>query len=124
MNNTIKTLAAACALLASPAILADHYLETYRCELKEGKEMEEVKAANQKWLKWVQDKVNKNIDSKMGTAVVGDQTIFLFADRYPDLGTWAATQEALDAEDGTELDELFDELTECTENRLWKFEDM
>jgi hypothetical protein len=124
MKKPIKVLTAACALIAAPAVLADHYMETYRCELKDGKEMEAVKEVNQKWLKMVQDKVSKDIDSKMGTAVVGDQTIFLFADSYPNLATWAATKDALDSDDGSDLDEMFDDLMECEQNRLWKFEDM
>ena len=37
--------------------------------------------------------------------------------------SWAAAAELLDSDAGEELDGLFDDLTECSENRLWKLED-
>ena len=99
---------------------ADSVVASYNCELKEGKTSEELLAANSKWLKWVREKVNPNITSEVGTPIVGKQDMFLFVDTYPDLATWAATQTALDESD--ELDELFEDISECSENRLWKFE--
>jgi len=99
---------------------ADTVVASYNCELKEGKTSEELHAANSKWLKWVREKVNPGITSEVGTAIVGKQNMFLFVDTYPDLATWAATQTAIDASD--ELDDLFEEVSECSENRLWKFE--
>lgn len=99
---------------------ADTVVASYNCELKEGKTSEELIAANSKWLKWVHENVNSNITSEVGTAIVGKQNMFLFVDTYPDLATWAATQTALDASD--ELEDLFEDISECSENRLWKFE--
>ena len=99
---------------------ADSVVASYNCELKDGKTSEELQAANGKWLKWVRENVNPNITSEVGTAIVGKQDMFLFVDTYPDLATWAAVQTALDGSD--ELDELFEDISECSENRLWKFE--
>jgi hypothetical protein len=48
--------------------------------------------------------------------------MFLFADTYPDLTTWAATQTALDSDAADELDNMFEDVTDCSQNRLWKFE--
>jgi hypothetical protein len=109
-------------VFVSNAILADNIVATYTCKLKDGKKKEEVQAVNSKWLKWVRKNVNENIESSFGTAVVGDQGIFLFADTYPDLNTWAATQTALDSDAASDLENMFEEVSECSENRLWKFE--
>ena len=106
----------------SNAILADSIVAAYTCKLKEGKKQEDVQAVNSKWLKWVRKNVNENIESSFGSAVVGDQDMFLFVDTYPDLNTWAATQTALDSDAASELENMFDEVSKCSENRLWKFE--
>ncbi len=108
--------------IASSSVFGDSIINTYTCKLKEGKTKEELQAANSKWLKWVRANVNAKIESAVGTQVVGDQGMFLFADTYPDLATWAATAEALDSDAANELDDLFKEISECSQNRLWKFE--
>ena len=107
---------------ASSTVLADNIVAAYTCELKEGKKKEDVQAVNSKWLKWVRENVNENIESSFGSAVVGDQSIFLFIDTYPDLNTWAAAQTALDGDAASELEDMFDDVSECSENRLWKLE--
>jgi len=40
-----------------------------------------------------------------------------------DLATWAAAKDALDSDDGDEIDDLFQDVSECSEHRLWKIED-
>ena len=106
----------------SNSVLADTIVASYTCKLKEGKKLEELQSVNSKWLKWVKENVNENIESSVGTAVVGNQDMFLFADTYPDLAIWAATQTALDSDAASDLEDMFDEVSKCTENRLWKFE--
>jgi hypothetical protein len=49
--------------------------------------------------------------------------MFLFVDTHPNLTTWAATQSALDSDAASGLEDMFDEVMECSKNRLWKFED-
>lgn len=117
-----SVLFAAAITVASGPVLADSVVNAYTCKLKEGKTQEELQAANSKWLKWVRANVNAKIESAVGRQVVGDQGMFLFADTYPDLATWAATAEALDSDAADELDDLFDDISECSQNRLWKFE--
>jgi hypothetical protein len=78
-------------------------------------------AINTKWLAWVRKNVNENVTSSVGTAVVGNQDVFMFMDSYPDLTTWAATQTALDSPEASELENMFDSVSDCSENSLWKF---
>lgn len=117
------TLVALVMLCFSGMAVADSIAETWTCEVKEGKKVEDVQAQNSKWLKWINAHVDGGgITSAVGTAVVGDSEIFMFVDTYPNLATWAAAKDALDSEEGDELDDLFEEVSECSENRLWKIE--
>jgi hypothetical protein len=109
-------------VFASNIVLADNIIAAYTCKLKDGKKKEDVQAINSKWLKWVRENVNESIESSFGSAVVGDQGIFLFIDTYPDLNTWAATQTALDTDAAGALEDMFNDVSECSENRLWKLE--
>ncbi len=124
MRKLITALLAVFALGVSGLASADSFANVYTCELQDDVEMEAVQAANSKWLKFVNEKVEGGgITSSVGTAVVGNQEVFLFVDTYPSLSSWAATAELLDSDAGDEIDGLFDDLTECSENRLWKLED-
>ena len=106
----------------SNSIFADSIAATYTCKLKEGKKEEDVQAVNSKWLKYVTENVSKDITSSLGTAVVGNQDIFMFVDSYPDLETWAKAQDSLNSEDGTVIVDMFEEFSHCSENRLWRVE--
>jgi len=117
---------AMCALaltFASSSILADSVVTSYTCEVKEGKKAADVQAINSKWLKWVHTNVSKDIKSSVGSPIVGNQEIFIFVDTYPDLNTWAAAQTALDSDAAKELEDLFEDVSSCSENKLWKFVD-
>ena len=117
----IVIVSAAVAFSSTPAF-ADSVINSFNCKLKDGKTTEDVHATNSKWLKWVHANVNEKITSSVGTAIVGDTDMFLFIDTYPDLNTWAATQTALDSDAADELDNLFEDVTDCSQNRLWKVE--
>ena len=111
-------------LCLSSVATADSVAEVWTCEVKEGKTIEDVQATNSKWLKWINAHVEGGgITSSIGTAVVGNNDIFIFVDTYPNLATWAAAKDVLDSDEGGEIDELFEDVSECSENRLWKIED-
>ena len=118
------TFVALCTLGLSGIAAADSITETWTCEVKEGKKIEDVQAVNSKWLKWVNEQVEGGgITSSVGESVVGNSERFIFVDTYPNLATWAATKDALDSPAGNDLDELFEDVSECSENRLWRLED-
>ena len=123
MKTVFSTVLLTLALVFGCATaLADSIVASYSCELKDGKTPEELQATNSKWLKWVRTNVNENIESSVGSPLVGKLDHFIFIDTYPDLATWAAAQTALDSDAASELEDMFDEIAECTENRLWKLE--
>jgi len=118
------TFVALFTLCLSGIAAADSIAETWTCEVKEGKKIEDVQAINSKWLKWVNAHVEGGgVTSSVGESVVGNSEKFIFVDSYPNLATWAAVKDALDSPAGDELDELFEDVSECSENRLWKIED-
>jgi hypothetical protein len=117
-------LSISAAVCTSSAVFADSIVNAITCTVSEGKTLDDVQAANSKWLKWVRENVNPYIKSAVGTAIVGDQGNggFMFADTYPDLATWAATNEALRTPEGKAIEALFDDVNDCSKNRLWRFE--
>ena len=123
MKRTMTALVAVAGLSVSGLALADSFANVYTCKVKDDVEMEDVQKANSKWLKFVNAKVEGGgITSSVGTAVVGNFETFIFVDTYPSLSSWAATQELLDSDAGDEVDDLFEDLTDCSKNSLWKFE--
>jgi len=124
MKKLIAPLIAVLGMSLAGAASADSFANVYTCKLKDDVELEAVQAANSKWLKFVNAKVaGGGITSSVGTAVVGNFETFIFVDTYPSLSSWAATQELLDSDAGDEVDDLFEDLTDCSKNSLWKFED-
>lgn len=123
-NLLIATCVAIVTLCLNGVAAADTIVETWTCKVEEGKKIEEVQATNSKWLQWVKSNVDGDeITSSVGTSIVGSAETFIFVDTYPDLATWAAAKEALDNADDDEIDELFEGITDCSENRLWKLEE-
>lgn len=113
-------------LLAPASVLADDHeaiVELWKCELKEGKKMEDVEANNSKWLALAKKSAGtEKVSSFLMTTVVGDQTKFVFADVYPDMATWSSQKSAEETEEGKAIEATFDELIDCSDNRLYKSE--
>ncbi len=129
MKKYMTVFVSACALLLAFSAQAgshgdggDAYVESWQCELKDGKTIDDVQAINSKWLKWVNERTDGVVRSSVGTAVVGNTQVFMFIDSYPSLSTWAKVKEMLDSEEGSELEGMFAETSECKSNRLWKMQ--
>ena len=118
----LSTLVAVMFAFISHSIFADSIVATFTCKLNDGNKKEDVQAVNSKWLKYVTENISKDITSSFGTAVVGNQDIFMFVDTYPDLETWAKTQTSLTSGDGSEIEAMFEDVSHCSENRLWRIE--
>ena len=124
----LKTISRSVVLIAafglSGIAVADSYTEVFTCTLEDEKTVEDVQAANSKWLAYVHANVSEEITSSVVTSVVGNQEDFLFVDSYPDLETWAATKTRLDSDEAEAdgIGDLFDDILECSENRLYKSE--
>ncbi len=121
MRNIItRTVILLAAFGISGIAVADTYIEVWTCTLEDDKTIEDVQAANSKWLAYVHENISEDIASSVVTTVVGDTSTFVFVDTYPDLDTWSNAKTRLDSDEADEIDDLFDDITDCTENSLHK----
>ena len=114
-------------LLIPGFCMADHHsesiVEMWKCELKEGKKMEDVDANNKKWLAMTRKVTgSEEVQSFTLNPVVGSQNRFMFADVFPDMAAWAKAKSADETEEGKAINATFDELLDCAENRLFTSE--
>jgi len=122
MKNILLALALCLAPFLAFADSGDvRTVEMWQCELKDGKKMEEVQANNEKWLAMTRKVTGSDeIRSYAMTTVVGDQSNFVFVDTYPDLATWSAAKSAEKSAEGDAISAAFEELMDCSKNRLFK----
>ncbi len=127
MNKLMRfvVLVMGCAFAGS-AFAASHVDEVWTCKLNEGKEIEAVHAANSEWVKHVNGATDVGeVSSATAESIVGDQEIFYFVDRYPSLAAYAAVKEYLDSDTGKAameaIESNFEDIFDCTSNRLYKF---
>jgi hypothetical protein len=98
------------------------FFEVWQCSLKEGASMEQVTAANAKWLTFVNQVVPEGqITSGTVTAVVGDYTHFSIIDSYPDELAWAQVKAALKTPAGKAAGADLDNVLDCTDNTLQSY---
>jgi hypothetical protein len=118
-----KLMAAIVFLAACGTAVADdtRMLEIYKCKLKDGMKMEDVRATNVRWL--VNTRKNAGSDDINSYALqpkVGDLDHFMFIDSYPDLATWAKAESAGDTDESKAIEAAFNELMDCDKNRLYE----
>jgi len=95
-------------------------VEMWQCELKDGQKMEDVKANNTKWLALTRkEAASDDVRSYALSTVVGDQSKFVFIDTFPNLAAWSAAKSA-ESEEGKAIEAAFENLMECTKNRLYE----
>jgi hypothetical protein len=115
----IATLAAAMTLCAT-ASAETHIEEVWDCSLREGKTIAQVSSRNANWIKYVNKNVKGGgINSRIVTPLVGDMGSFIFVDSFPNLGSWAETKELMSSGEGQKIEAAFDEVTNCSSNRLY-----
>jgi len=117
---TLLLLTAVC--FAATAMAADdnaeRYVNLYQCSIKEGKNVDDVHAANGKWSRYVNANVaGGDIHSYVLQTVVGKTGTFLYADSYPSLASWEAVSK-IDTDEMKEIDKGLDEVADCTSNSL------
>ena len=90
----LKTMALSAILGACVTANADDYRMVHTCKINEGKTMDDVRAANSKWVVFMNENVEGGgITSHITTIVVGDSTPgkFGYVDTFPSLESWTAT---------------------------------
>ena len=120
----MRKLFLAIVFLVMPVLSSadDHtaIVEFWKCELKDGATMEAVEANNKKWLAATRKAAGSDdVNSYLMTTIVGDQTAFWFADAYPDMSAWSAANEEM-SDELKAIEATFEELMDCSDNRLYK----
>ncbi len=112
--------------LCATAIADPRIEEVWTCQINDGKTMDDVRAANSKWVKFINANIEGgDITSHIVTNVVGNATMgrFLYVDSFPSLESWSAAKGASDGnEEGEAIDEELAEAADCSENRLYESE--
>ena len=123
----MQLLALSAALSIGATAIADTSVnEVFTCQIKEGKTMDDVRAANSKWVKFMNANVDGDIGSSIVTAVVGNAAVghFLYVDNFPSLETWSKAKSATEGNnEGEAIDAELGEVADCSENRLYSSED-
>lgn len=102
-------------------------IETWSCDIEDGKTMDDARAANSKWVKFVNAHVEGgDIASSIVTSIVGNAKPghFLYVDSFPSLASWSVAKNALEGdEEGQAIEAELDAAASCTDNRLYSSED-
>jgi hypothetical protein len=127
-SNLLQLITLTAALGFCATATADTTInEVFTCQLKEGKTMDDVRAANSKWVKFMNANVaGGNIGSSIATNVVGNATsgYFLYVDTFPSLESWSTAKSATEGDDeGEAIDAELGEVADCSDNRLYSSEE-
>ena len=122
MKKFIQAIVFCLAGISMAAQAADsRVVELWHCELEEGATMEQVAAANGKWLTFVNNTVEDGeIRSYAMESIVGESGPFVFVDTFPGKMAWATAKEALETPEGKAVEAGFKGLWKCSKNRLYK----
>lgn len=114
------------AAFGAGAVFGEHHeakservVEIWHCKVKDGMKMDDVKAANSRWVKHVNATVGgDDISSYILTPVVGKQGTFMYADTFPSIEAWNGSREAMKSGEGPEIDKALDAAADCSSNTL------
>lgn len=107
------------ASAAEPAAEA-RIVNLWKCELNDKKTIDDVHAANGKWVKYVNAHVKGgDIHSYVLQTVVGKSRTFLYADSYPNMASWSAATD-IDNDEMTAIGAELDAVAKCSSNTLHK----
>ena len=115
----LKTVMALTLLGFSAAGYADdRVIEIWTCEVADGMELDDVHEVNSKWVKYMNANVEGgDISSHVLRPIVGDANRFIYLDSFPNMASWTAVK-ASESDELTEIEEMLDEVADCSENTL------
>ena len=120
MRQTALIVTGAAALLLGTQAMAETVVESWSCKANDEKTLEDVQAANMKWLEFVNSRVDGEVSSSLVVPIVGDWGEFLFVDSFRDLAHWSAVKAELDTDEGSAIEQALQEVFTCSGNRLWR----
>ncbi len=127
MKSLLVKLSTLVCMLGICATASADFREVFTCTINEGKTMDDVRAANSRWVKFMNANVDGGgITSHIITSVVGNTSegSFGYVDSFPTLESWTAAKSAIEGnEEGEAIDAELGEVAECSENRLYEAEE-
>ena len=95
------------------------------CSVNDGKTMDDVRASNSAWVKFMRAEVDKAISSTILTPVVGNVEggRFIFADDFPSYEVWNESRKASATDEGQAIDAAINEAATCDSNSLHSAEE-
>jgi len=90
------------------------------CSVNDGKTMDDVRASNSAWVKFMHAEVDKAISSTILTPVVGNVEAgrFIFADDFPSYDVWNESRKASETDEGQAIDAAINAAATCGNNSL------
>ena len=94
------------------------------CSLNDGQTMDDVRAANSAWVRFMHANVDDAISSVILTPVVGNLEAgrFIYADDFPSFDVWNQSREASETDEGQAIDAALTEAGTCDNNSLYSAE--
>ena len=122
-----RTIALSILLGICGGVAADTTVRVvYICAVNDGKSLDDVRAANSEWVKFVNATVEGGaITSTILTPMVGDLSAgrFIYADDFPNVESWSAAGDATtDTAEGRAIQAALDAAGTCASNSLYSAE--
>ena len=97
----------------------------WMCSVNDGKTMDDVRASNSAWVKFMRAEVDKAISSTILTPVVGNTEAgrFIFADDFPSYEVWNESRKASETDEGEAIDAAINAASTCDSNSLHSAEE-
>ena len=117
----IKVLSVFLVLCVWGTAVADSTVRVvWICSVNDGKTMDDVRASNSAWVKFMHAEVDKAISSTILTPVVGNVEAgrFIFADDFPSFDAWNEAREASETDEGQAIDAAINAAATCGNNSL------
>ena len=125
MKPTIFRLLALIAMLGIyGTAAADTVRVVWICTVNEGKTLDDVRAANSAWVRFMHAKVDDGISSTILTPIVGDFSAgrFVFADDFPTMEVWNEARAATETDEGQAIDAAINAASTCASNSMYSAE--
>ncbi len=97
----------------------------WTCSVQDGKTMDDVRASNSAWVRFMHANVDDAISSAILTPVIGNVEAgrFIFADDFPSYDVWNQAREAIETDEGQAIDAAINEATTCDNSSLYSAEE-
>lgn len=122
MNKKIAGALVTCVMtvLCATAIADPTVRVVWVCNINEGKTLDDVKAANSAWVRFMHGKVDDAITSTILTPIVGNFEAgrFIFADDFPSMTVWNEAREASQTTEGQAIDAAINAAVTCSSNSM------